>query len=502
MLSTSFDDAFPDAKKLGCAIVLDLTAALAPHLEPHCAPLARALQPCLVHQHSRVRGAGTEALVALLIVEPSALVEIHGQLALIATDRAPAVRELALAALTRLFVHMPQRRAHSARLLPLLLCSLCDDVDAIREQAQRALTQLGDLCAAPEPSAETPAADMRVAADAADGSADADVDGARSERAAKAAAEAAAASSSSAGARASIELLENTPFAGSPAVGAAAMVGRDLHLILPPLLRELSDWTAKARLRAAHTLLGAVWYAGPAVGEHLQPTLMAFAKCIEDTDEGVQRQVRRCACVVGASCELGTYLPLVMRQLQLDRAAADADADGDAGVVGKRGLWLTLLGSLTAGASAAQLAPHLPELLGTVAKPTFCVPQARVVAATWRATAVTLHASRRARYGGRWRPTRSAAPRTRARSSGSVRSCRRSSSEPAARALRCHRRHHHAAIASPPPRHSRATTTTITRPTVLRSAGLLALLRAHAARVCAVQRSARLLVAARRDGHT
>ena len=111
------------------------------YLEPHCAALAKALQPTLAHQHSRVRAAATEALVALLLLEPSALPELAPQLALIASDRTPTVREQAVHSTTQLLARMPQRHQHSARLLPLLLGALSDEAPRPRAPSPRPLRQ-------------------------------------------------------------------------------------------------------------------------------------------------------------------------------------------------------------------------------------------------------------------------------------------------------------------------------------------------------------------------
>ncbi|KAL3920888.1 MAG: hypothetical protein SGPRY_005093 [Prymnesium sp.] len=130
VLCACLSDAFPEAKKAGCALILKVTAVMPEPIVPHCATLAAALQPCLTHQHSRVRALATEALVALLILEPSPLVEMVPQLALITTDRAPSVREQAVHSIAELLARMPQRRVHAARLLPLLLCALSDEVES------------------------------------------------------------------------------------------------------------------------------------------------------------------------------------------------------------------------------------------------------------------------------------------------------------------------------------------------------------------------------------
>ena len=153
VLCTGFGDAFPDAKKTACTTAAAIAAALPSAIEPHVATLVGGLGPALAHQHSRVRGIGTEALFALLLREPSLLAEVAPQLALISVDRSPAVREQAVHALAELLSRLSARRQHAARLLPLLLSALSDEVESIRVQAGLAMQRLGDLFAADEEAA-------------------------------------------------------------------------------------------------------------------------------------------------------------------------------------------------------------------------------------------------------------------------------------------------------------------------------------------------------------
>ena len=103
------------------------------YLEPHCAALAKALQPTLAHQHSRVRAAATEALVALLLLEPSALPELAPQLALIASDRTPTVREQAVHA------HVLEERAKALGAQLAAESGSAQTLRAMMEGAQREL---------------------------------------------------------------------------------------------------------------------------------------------------------------------------------------------------------------------------------------------------------------------------------------------------------------------------------------------------------------------------
>ena len=113
ILVASFADPFPDAKKEGCACATALADAVPAHIEPHCAALISGLAVSLAHQHSRVRSSATESVFALLLHDPNLLTEVAPQLALISTDRAPAVREQAVHALSELLSKLPQRRQHA-----------------------------------------------------------------------------------------------------------------------------------------------------------------------------------------------------------------------------------------------------------------------------------------------------------------------------------------------------------------------------------------------------
>ena len=259
VLVASFADPFPDAKKEGCALATALAAALGSQIETHCAPLIAGLAPALTHQHSRVRSMGTETLFALLLYDSSILPEVGPQLALISVDRAPAVREQAVGALTELLAQMPSRREHAPRLLPLLLCALSDEVEAIQQQARLALNRLGDLFAAddgPPPLDISDNAELAHVAEAARPAGDMALEPPSSAKEAKKAAAASAAASyatdvASTPDRLPPAALSGTLFAAPPHPPAASLVGGELKALLPPLLVELGDWTTKTRQRSA-----------------------------------------------------------------------------------------------------------------------------------------------------------------------------------------------------------------------------------------------------------
>ena len=317
VLGGCLGDAFPDAKKAACALVSSLAETMPADVEAHCAALTAALQQPLCHQHSRVRSIATDALFALLLVDPSVLNDVGAQLTLIATDRAPAVREQSVHALASLLARKPSERAHVQRLLPLLLCALSDEVDAIAAQARTALNRLGDLLGAESGGgdtgydAESVGADIVVSGAVADTS---DQPQAAASFASIAGERAAAAAAAADGGGKGGEVptaLAGGLFAEAPHPATAALVGRNLAQLLPPISADLSDWTAKTRQRGvastplassfrvihfpkansnpagARTLIGVLWCAGPAATEHLDTLLPSFLRTVEDPDEEV-----------------------------------------------------------------------------------------------------------------------------------------------------------------------------------------------------------------------
>ena len=276
------------------------------------------------------------------------------------------------------------RRQHASRLLPLLLSALSDEVETIATNAQLALARLGDLFAADEASPPAleggdASADLKVAeesalsADVSDGASPAEAKAAAA-KAAKIANAAALASAAAVAAAANNRVapptLEGTLFAKPPHPAAAALVASELKPLITPVLKDLGDWTVKSRLRAAHTLLGTLWYAGPAATDHLDELVVPLMKAIEDDDEGVQLGVRRCVCLLGEACPPAVYVPLLLHQLH----TADPDASSDTAVIARRGLCLTVLSALMSGAEPSALKPQLPALSAAVAAPHFCIP--------------------------------------------------------------------------------------------------------------------------------
>lgn len=314
-------DSFPDVKRGVCVLVRDLVDALpADVLALHCAPIARALNANLGHQHAKVRSLTLDALCELLRLDDGPLADLADRFAALAMDASAAVREQCVRRVGELLVRLAEPAAHYRRLLPILLRALTDETPAIRLLALDALNAAGER-AAPGARCDRPGV-AHVAPPP----------------------------------PASAELPE--PFASAPAWPAVQLVQAELSSLMPAALAGLRDWTVGGRLRAAGSLLGTLWLGrGAATGflDALLPTLYA---AVDDDDAAVRAQLAACARMAGSVCEPSALL-------QLGCAHCCADTLG----LAQRSACVLTLGLLLQGMGRADLREHVPLLAATLCRP-------------------------------------------------------------------------------------------------------------------------------------
>ncbi|KXZ49991.1 hypothetical protein GPECTOR_18g147 [Gonium pectorale] len=257
ILCRSLEDGFPDIKKAGCSAV-EAAAARLPFtaLEPEAERLINSLAPNLQHQHSRVRLACIQALDALVAAgAPMALVEGSVATALrpVGHDRAQPVREAVFAALARWMGYRAPPLAGAA-------------------------------------PAETAAAGSGQAGDA-------------------------AASGAAIAARVSACGL-GPPYNGSrPGPGCRAMVRSLLPQHLPPLVKQLGEWTSGLRVAAARGLHTTLVLAEDGATAHLRLLLPGLCSAVADDELEVASYVVSCVHVIGAHVSPAEWLPRMIDML-------------------------------------------------------------------------------------------------------------------------------------------------------------------------------------------
>jgi len=358
LLATGLEDPYHELKKAAAAALAALAAKLSPAaLEAPAERLLQVLVGGLGHPHSRVRLALLSALDALLAsgAVQQSLVEsiVVAGVRPLASDRAVAVREAFFAALARWMgadsdpggsgsgsdsattnssSSGPQEdrvtrcRRLAPLLLPFLLLGVSDEAEAAAALALSKLEAVGDVWAAAGGSA---------AVATADGTADPmQLDGEPPQP---------STSSSGVSAAAVAAAALPAPYHGLPRAGACAMGAALLPDLMPPLLRELGEWTIAMRCAAAHCLHALLVLSGPAVTPQLGRLLPALAAAVGDEEAVVASRVAACVCVVGALVPAAHWLPI----------AADGVSNGKAGNAARTNA-LVVLAALVHSAGRAQ----------------------------------------------------------------------------------------------------------------------------------------------------
>ncbi|GLC36173.1 HEAT repeat-containing protein 2 [Pleodorina starrii] len=422
----SLEDGFPDIKKAGCAAIETAASrlpldALAPEFER----LLNSLAPNLQHQHSRVRLSSIQALDALVAAgAPMALVEDAVVTALrpVGHDRAQPVREAAFAALSRWMgyrdgaaaappspaaeggsdtARLPPQ-AYVPSLLPLLIIGVTDPQPATAELALRLVEGVGEAWA--EAATAAASGGGAAAADIADAdSAAARVQELVVDPAVSGTGDGAAAANrqADAGGRASAEadgeaeegrdgwrsaaaVAERVaacrlgpPYTGRPGAGCRAMARSLLAQHLPPLVRQLGEWTSGLRVAAARGLHTTLVLAEEGAARHLKLLLPALCSAIADEELEVATHVMTSVHVLGAHVTPTDWLPRMLDTLSPPGAAPAAAATTTAGGAGpslslsQRTNTLVVLSGLlhAAGRARRELPPPLlARLAATLAE--------------------------------------------------------------------------------------------------------------------------------------
>lgn len=394
VMCRALEDGYHDIKKAACSCLASLAARAPPGaLDAHAEKLLAGLAANLQHPHSRVRLAVIQALDALLVAGvPPALVAsvVAPGVKPAAYDRAPAVREAlftavahwlgyreeaaadaagaeaepgpastsgapALAVAEAVVATQQQCSQHAAALLPLLLVGVTDPQEATAALALRLIEGVGRLWQAGScgTTAAATAMDMDGAAagtppPATDGDGDVAMASALTTSAAATAAAGgnqAVPGGDVAAAFAACQL--GPPYQGRPGPGCRALVSSLLPKLLPPIAKELTEWTVALRVAAARNLHTTLVLAEAAATDHLQQLVPALCSAIGDEDADVAGHV------IGSVHALGAYVaaPFLLR-LVLDHLSS-----GRLSLAQKANTLVVLSGLLHAAGRAKQQLP-------------------------------------------------------------------------------------------------------------------------------------------------
>jgi hypothetical protein len=235
-------------------------------------------------------------------------------------------------------------RRFAPLLLPLLLLGVSDPAEPIAALALAQVERVGEVWAAGSSSAAEASAAGVEAPEQQDSAAAMQVDGEAPRRTEdqqqRGELEAGTETSGLAVTAAGLP----PPYTRLPGAGALAMGAAILPGLLPPLLRELGEWTVALRCTAARCLHALLVLAGPAATAQLARLLPGLTLAVGDEDAHVAGRVSACIRVIGALVPASHWLPL----------AVDAVADGKAGPAARANALVTLSRLAHAGVRAGQ----------------------------------------------------------------------------------------------------------------------------------------------------
>eukprot|EP00002_Diphylleia_rotans_P030051 TRINITY_DN6159_c0_g1_i1.p1 TRINITY_DN6159_c0_g1~~TRINITY_DN6159_c0_g1_i1.p1 ORF type:complete len:852 (+),score=132.86 TRINITY_DN6159_c0_g1_i1:162-2717(+) len=328
---TLLDD-FHNIRKESCKVIMDLAKLHPDRLALYVGSLIKPLITGVGHRHWEVRVITLQTLTAIILCGSSAsqIDEVLSQLkALIINDHHVKVRIALVRTVTDWLVHLIDRYSYQAKLLPILLHALSDELPAVQTAALEGMKEAGDQY---EKDNEE---EFRTQANFGD-------------------------------VRALAGILP-APFSDRPTLGSRLLVRHRLGQIINSTLPDLADWTVNARVRSASMLRNLMIYAEEYVTQHLEAVLMALYKSCRDSESLVVQKSMNCLEVIGLYVSPDTYMPIILPHICGYDYATLSKMTSDTTFVGRRTNTNTdrqisamiVLSKLVKGATVGTIDPHL-----------------------------------------------------------------------------------------------------------------------------------------------
>jgi dynein assembly factor 5 len=306
----ALQDSFPDVKKAS-AIGVSLLSKVAPsNLHSNMEKCIIALIENLGHQHSRVRCLTLQAMASLLPAGAEGLERLMNDKVLtalrsVSADRSGSVRKVVVTTASTLCTDLPMAERFHADLLPLVLGGIADDADDVKEHAARTMCSLGSTVAETTSSNATisMATDEMKQSEAKQAAASEKQVSTNKQEATKT--DAGEEDPAEAARLAALVPTLGAPFDKViPHPKAKKMVQHLLPQLLPPVLRELKEWTVARRSHAAGVLSAILVFAEGHAVAFIPEILAALGNACRDDEVTVAGRAFSCAEL------LGLFLPL------------------------------------------------------------------------------------------------------------------------------------------------------------------------------------------------
>lgn len=290
VLCRVLQDPFHEVRKVASRTLVLLASTHPSETQLHASVLIKALVPSFAHQHSRMRCEALDALVAVsccgqtnssaLVAHPNEILKILPSLC---RDRASAVREQLITALQRWIALLLNRSQESSStvLLRALLVMVGDDAPGVAGAAYALLCQTGEhfLQSLSTTRQEDDAAVDMSGSDMGAVSAVAEEEKRLYQKVINQKVHPSFQCTVSPAARCEAGLKDYpAPLNSRPANGPVALVQSHLHILLPEVLSELTEWTEASQNSAVSLLRTLLLLAEDQITAHVQPLLLTLSQ--------------------------------------------------------------------------------------------------------------------------------------------------------------------------------------------------------------------------------
>lgn len=267
-------DSYPAVLKECCEII-ELTAVASPSFHYRAEALASPLITMLKHRHSSIRIAAIKGLstVALNIHSNADMIKrIIKEISPLVMDSIAGVRRECSRAGCLFLLKMRDRYSHFERILPLVLCSLADEIDEVRDEIQKSWEAAGDLYFEEN---QTELQNLNLFDNS----------------------------------------LENYPIEKRPSVGCRALVRKSLQ-VLNSVLHEMEDWKEDVRLHSTKLLMQIVIHSEEHLSTKYYDINAVLCKTCQDSDPAVAKQALQVAELIGYFVNQTTWSKYIFEELK------------------------------------------------------------------------------------------------------------------------------------------------------------------------------------------
>jgi dynein assembly factor 5 len=156
-----------------------------------------------------------------------------------------------------------------------------------------------------------------------------------------------------------------------PPLGCRVLVHRSFSKILPAILRDITDWTAKSRIKSSQLLYTLLYHLEGNITHHIQPVLAGLYKSCLDDEPTVVEWTMRSADVIGFYVSAETWCHLILPAVRISGGCSHVKGEESSVPVGPRQCTgcLMILSCLISGCPNHSLEPYLMVITECVAEP-------------------------------------------------------------------------------------------------------------------------------------